>query len=148
MKQNILGESPTACRKRLIRKVILCAAAAIFTVTVNLMLTALRTPENHNLFLFINILSDIGLGWFLLFFISTRIIPQYGLYRLTQRESAKISATVAQIAPETVRYMNLDCRKITADGHIFFLPENTVKLQIGRLYTFRLVSNTVVEVEE
>lgn len=148
MKLNILGEAPRLCRKKLIRQAVLCAAAAAVTLGLNLTLAALRTPENHAVFLAVNIGTDILLGWFLLFHFSTRWLPRFRLYRLTQQPRTPLQAAVEQISPETVRYMNMDCRKITANGHIFFLPEGTIELEVGKGYTFYLAANTVVEVEQ
>lgn len=147
MKQNILGGSVLQYRKKLIRKGVLCAATAALTLVLNILLTVLRTPENHNLFLVLNILSDIGCSWFLLFYLAARIIPQLRLFRLMQRESVEFAATVKHIAPETTRYMNMDCQKIRTENHIFFLPEGTLQLEVGQHYHFSLVSNTIVEVE-
>ena len=87
MKQNILGGSILQYHKKLLQQGTLCAGIATFTLVLNMFLTALRTPENHNLFLILNILSDIGCSWFLLFWLVTRIIPRLRLYRLMQRES-------------------------------------------------------------
>lgn len=146
MKQNILGQSPQMCRRRLVKQAMLCAAAAAVTLWLNLALAALRKPDNHYLFLSVNIVTDIVCGWLLLFFLSTRLLPQLHLYRLTQRQHTILQAAVEQISPKTVRYMNLDCRQVTANGHIFFLPDNTIELEAGKEYTFHLVANTVVEV--
>lgn len=147
MRQNILGASAPIYRKKLIRHSVICVAVFMLTLALNILLTALRTPENHTLLLTVNILLDIGCGWFLLFFLSTGIIPRVRLLRLMQKEHTKIRATLEKIAPEPVRYMNLDCRRITAGGHIFFLPAGAIKLTEGQQYCFYLTSNTVVEVE-
>lgn len=147
MKQNILGADPRLYRKMLSRQAALCAAAAAVTLGLNIALAALRTPQNHYLFLTVNIASDILCCWFLLYDLSTRFLPRLRLYRLTQRQYTALQAAVEQISAETVRYMNMDCRKITANGHIFFLPEGTMELEVGKGYTFYLAANTVVEVE-
>lgn len=147
MKQNILGTDPRLCRKMLSRQGAFSILAAAVTLGLNLLLAALRTPENHAVFLAVNIVTDILLSWFLLFHFSTRWFPRFRLYRLTQQPRTPLQAAVEQISRETVRYMNMDCRKITANGHIFFLPEGTVELEVGKEYTFYLAANTVVEVE-
>ena len=148
MKQNILGASPYTYRKKLIRQIAVSIAAAVFTLMVNFLLVALRTADNHNLFLVINILSDTVCGWFLLFFLATKFFPRYRLYRLTQRPSCKISAKVTSIHPETIRYMNLDCRKVTTDEQVIFLPDCAIVLKPNQVYTFGLVNNIIVEVVE
>lgn len=148
MRWNVLGESCERCRKKLLWQTAACVAAIVATLGLNLCLLAWRTPRTHHVFLVTNIVTDVLCGWFLLYFLSIRVIPRWRLYRLACRQSTSMEGVVEQISLQTVRYMHMDCRRITAGGHSFFLPEKTIVLEVGTRYTFRLAANTVVEVSQ
>lgn len=147
MKLSVLGEAPNSYRKKLYQKTALCITAVLLTVGVHILLLALRTEQNHRLFLFLNIAADILCGIPLFYFVATKLTPKYRLYWLFSRKSVTFSGQVVSVSKTITRYMDMDCYEVTVDGRKLFLPADTIALEENRQYDFSLVSNTIVEVE-
>lgn len=147
MKQTVLGQTPHEAGRQLKRQAVFYACLALATAGSNFLLTMLRTPANHTALLMSNIALDIGCSFFLLYRISEVFLPRYRLYRLSCRSATRITATVTHISPGTIRYMQLNCYEITADGGKCFLPADTICLEPDRQYTLGLVSNIIVEAD-
>lgn len=148
MKQNILGTTPQAYRKTLCRREAVCAAALILTLAMNLLFTLARTEENHAVMLWLNILTDVFCGLFVLAYTSFRILPQRRLYGLMCRQSEVLYGTVQQISEEITRYMDMDCLEIRVDSRRLFLPACSIELVEGEAYTFHIASNVILEVAQ
>lgn len=145
MKQSVLGQPVHIYRKKLHRRIGLCVSAAVFTLGLNILLTALRTDTNHAFMLTANIVADILCGFFLLYDTQLHIRPQIRLYRLFTRQREQLTGTVTHISPQVQRYMDLDCYAVTVDERKVFLPAGTLELKL-QTYTLFLVSNVIVEV--
>lgn len=148
MKQTVIGQDPLRYRRCLKRRICLCAALVLLTLAGNAAAAAARTEENHTLLLTLNILSDIACGFFLVYDIDIRILPGYRLAALMDREKAAVTGTVTHIAPDTVRYMDIDCRQVTVDGRRLFLPAGTLTLNEQEAYHFRVAANIILEAEQ
>lgn len=147
MKRSVLGQSAYGFGKQINRRIFLCAVIAFATIALNFLLTSLRTDANHAIMLVANILSDIFCGCFLLYFIQLHILPKRKLYKLSTRPKTQLSGNVLRISAQPQRYLDMDCYAVTVDGRTVFLPVGTLELKL-QPYTFFLVSNVIVEVEQ
>lgn len=147
MKQSVLGMSPHSYQKQIHRHIGICIAVLIFTLGLNILLTALRTDRNHTLMLIGNIAADILCGFFLLYHTELHIRPKLRIYRLFNRQKEQFTGTITHISQQPVRYMDIDCYTVTADGRKVFLPAGTLELK-QETYTLFLVSNVIVEVAQ
>lgn len=145
MKQTILEKPAQAFRQTLRMRTALCIALAVLTAVINLFCILARTEANHTAMLWVNILTDILCGFFVLSFACFRILPQRRLYALFCREGVSAAGTVSRVSRSTTRHMDMDCLEITADSRRLFLPVGTITLSEGETYTFRIVSNVIVE---
>lgn len=145
MKQTILGRSAQAFRQTLRMRTAVCIALAVLTAVINLFCILARTEANHTAMLWVNILTDILCGFFVLSFACFRILPQRRLYALFCRDGVSAGGTVSRVSRSTTRHMDMDCLEITADSRRLFLPVGTITLSEGETYTFRIVSNVIVE---
>lgn len=148
MKQTIWGRSPAHCKKLLIRRLAVCGTVLFVTLVLNLVCLASRTEVNHTWMLAANILSDIACGFFLVYYISEYVSPNYSLYKLIGRETADLTGRITHIAQTTTRYMDMDCYAVTVDSRRLFLPAGTVQLQENELYQFRIAANMILEAEQ
>lgn len=148
MKQNVIGQSPADCKKVIHRQILLCVAVGIVTLALNVVLTALRTEENHTLMLILNIATDSLVGCFLLYYISGPLLRRYRLFQLMLRVKTPLSGTVEQIRPQPTRHMFIDCLEVMVAGRRYFLPTNTMQLQPGQAYRLSIVTNFIVEAEQ
>lgn len=144
MKESILGQSVPVYKKRLFGRIYLSIAAAVITLCLNVLFTALRTDSNHTLMLFLNIAADALCGGFLLFEMDMHILPAMRLYRLMLRNKETLSGELTGISTKPRRYMNIDCYEVTVGNRKFFLPAGTMQLREGPC-TLLLVSNIIVE---
>lgn len=145
MKQTILGKPAQAFQQTLRMRTVVCIALVVLTAAINLVCVLARTETNHTLMLWVNILTDILCGFFVLSFAGFRILPQRRLYALFRKEGVSVDGTVSRISNSTTRHMDMDCLEVTADSRRLFLPAGTITLSEGEAYTFRIVSNVIVE---
>jgi len=82
MTLSVLGQSARSYKKRLQLRIGLCIAGLVLTIGLNILFTALRTDRNHDLMLFLNIVTDVLCGFLLLYFLQMHIFPELRLYRL------------------------------------------------------------------
>ena len=149
MKQTILSPlSPARLHRKLLLRSSLCIALALLTAGLNVFLLLTYTEVSYSLHLWLNILSDIFCGIFIIVYSSFRIFPARQLLQLARRKTVPVSGTVQQISDTTTRYLNLDCWEITLDSRRLYLPVRTIQLKIGEFYRFRTASNIIVEAEE
>lgn len=145
MKQTVLGQPSELYKKAFDGKIRLCVAVAVLTLVLHIILICIRTEQNHNLLLWCNIGCDVLCGFFLIYQIWAHILPCRRLYALYTRPKQLIEATVSGISAVCVRYMDMDCYEVTADGRRLFVPMHTVALQVGENYRLSVVSNIIVE---
>lgn len=148
MKHSILTDDPIRFEKSLRSRITLAIVLTAATLCLNVLLTILRTDENHTYMLIANIALDILCGLFLLPFITLRILPQRKLLKLTQRGKETVQATVLALSDNSQRYMDMDCLTVSTENRTLFLPIHTIRLQTGTAYRFMLVQNIIVEAEQ
>lgn len=148
MKQSILGQSAEAYRRLLRRRTTLCVAVVCLTAVVNLLLAAAFSERTYTAFLLVNIISDIFCGFFLIAYLSFRVLPQRRRYRLFLTTGVCVDGTVRAVQEQTVRRKKLDCLPVTLDDRVIFLPVGTVRLVQGASYRFRLVGGIITEAEQ
>ena len=68
MKQTILGKPAQAFQQTLRMRTVVCIALVVLTAAINLVCVLARTETNHTLMLWVNILTDILCGFFVLSF--------------------------------------------------------------------------------
>ena len=147
MKQNILGQTPYAYARHLRRQITLCALVCLGAVILHIILLSARTVDNHTALLFLNILTDYLAAGFLVYYITERLLPRYRLYRLMLRPMEATESIVTAVSGSTVRYMGIDCARVTLQDRTVFLPWGRLTLEPDRHYTMKLVSNMIVEVD-
>lgn len=145
MKQTILEKPAQAFRQTLRMRTVVCIALVVLTAAINLVCVLAHAETNHTVMLWVNILTDILCGFFVLSFAGFRILPQRRLYALFRKEGVSVDGTVSRISNSTTRHMDMDCLEVTADSRRLFLPAGTITLSEGETYTFRIVSNVIVE---
>ena len=149
MKQTIISPlSPARLHRKLLLRSSLCIVLALLTAGLNVFLLFTYTEVNYSLHLWLNILSDIFCGIFIIAYSSFRIFPVRQLLQLARRKTVPVSGTVQQISDATTRYLNLDCQEITLDSRCLYLPIRTIQLKTGEFYRFRTASNIIVEAQE
>lgn len=148
MKQSILGRSAEAYRRLLLRRTALCVAVVCLTAAVNFLLAAAFSEKTYTLFLLGNIISDIFCGFFLIAYLSFRVLPLRRRYRLFLTTGVCADGTVQAIGEQSVRRKKLDCLPVTLDDRVIFLPVDTVQLAQGASYRFRLVGGIITEAEQ
>lgn len=145
MKQTILGNPAKAFRQALRMRTAVSISLVVLTAAINLLCVLARTETNHTVMLWVNILTDILCGFFVLSFAGFRILPQRRLYALFRKAGISVGGTVSRISNSTTRHMDMDCLEVAADSRRLFLPAGTITLSEGETYTFRIVSNVIVE---
>ena len=146
MKENVLGQSPYSYSRHLRRQIVLCVLVCLSAVVLHIVMVFARTADNHNILLLLNILTDYLAAGFLVYYISLRVLPRYRLYRLMLYPAEMLEATVTVVSDYTVRYMGVDCIRVTLTDRTVFLPQGSLTLQSDRRYTMKLVSNMIMEV--
>lgn len=146
MKQTVLGKLPRKYLKMLQRRSALCVIVAITMLLLHMLFLFLRTPQNHLLMLFANIVTDVLGGSFLVYYCCTCILPQRRIYRLAVRTAELVFGKIEQISEQPVQYMGISCKELTVSGRKLFLPTGTISLRKGDCGTFMTVSGIVVEV--
>lgn len=148
MKTNILGTTPVQYRKKLSFRILLCIVTAGMTALVNVFLVCLRSDATHTLFLMTNIVLDIASGFFLIYFVQEKLVPQHRLYHLFCSSSTHIEGTITDILPEHQCYRKIDCRLICLGERRLFLPADTIALQVGEHISARVACNVILEVTQ
>lgn len=146
MKTNILGTTPIQHQKMLSFRILLCIATAGMTALINIILVCLRSNATHTLFLMINIALDVASGFFLIYFIQEKILPQRRLYQLFCSNSTHIEGTITDILLEHQCYRKIDCQLICLGERRLFLPADTITLQVGEHISARVAFNVILEV--
>lgn len=143
--QSVINQSPEACKKAIHRQIALCVALGVAVLALNIFLAILRTKETHTLMLVLNIVTDTLCGWFLFFYIHGPLLRRYRLCQLMLRKKTPLTGTVAEIRPETTRYLFIACLEVMVEGRRYYLPTNTIRLQPGQTYQLSIVNNVIVE---
>lgn len=147
MTQDLLGMSPTAYQQMLFRRVLMCVCSILFTLCLNLFLLSFFDRWNRQLLFFLNVITDILCGCFLIAYAELRILPQQKLLRLTKHRFSTYYGTVQSVSDVSCRYMDLDCLEVHADGRRLYVPVGTISLTSGNTYRFHLVSHIITEAE-
>lgn len=149
MKQTVLGEPLDTFEKKLkwqSRGRIFAVAALL---CLNIWVCSLRTDENHRWLLLLNIISDILVGGWLLYYTDTRIRLMRTLVDLVIRPKRTFQAQVLKISTKTRRIPGLTCVPVQTDKRTVYLPlTDTIHLKENESYTFCTVDNVIVEVAQ
>lgn len=148
MKQTVLKQPPERVRRQVRRRTALCLLAAVLTLTLNLVLVLTVSERTNVLFCRVNIVSDVLLGIFVIWFYSEKVAPLKRLCRLACKPMTDCFGTVSSLSGDTVRYMDMDCHTLTVNDRTLFLPAASLELSEGKAYRFRLVSNIIMEAEQ
>lgn len=147
MKQTILNEPPAKAQRKLRCGIVLCCAAAVLTLGLNIFLALCFTAETYLPFLLLNIAADVLCGFGIVFFADTCLHPRRICLRLSRQNGTAISCRVEAVSETTVRYLDMDCHAVTTDSRKLFLPCGTLRLEAGRCYALRTVTNVITEAE-
>lgn len=147
MKQTLLNRQPEAFRRKLRLLEALCVCLAAATAGLNLLLALTYTETTRTAFLLVNILTDALCGAAVVTVCGLLIRPGKKLLSLAAQDGSAFSGTVESVSGGTLRYLDMDCFTVSADGRKLFLPENTICLEQGAFYRFTTVSNVITEAE-
>ena len=147
MNQTVLGENQYLLEEQIRNRIIFCIAALIAAVICNIVLTMFRTPQNHTIFMVLNMALDMAAGWFCIWQLDSFILPYKKLLKLYRKAGTTVSGIVEEISTQTQRYYGFDCIAVTVDGHKLFVVDNgTISLEPMRPVTLEVVHGIVKEV--
>ena len=147
MNQTVLGENQYLLEEQIRNRIIFCIAALIAAVICNIALTMFRTPQNHTIFMVLNMALDMAAGWFCIWQLDSFILPYKKLLKLYRKIGTTVSGTVEEISSQTQRYYGFDCFAVTVDGHKLFVVDNgTISLEPTQQVTLEVVHGIVKEV--
>ncbi len=146
----ILGKDEKAFADELKKYRLACVLSASAALLISIALLFLRSDETHNIFLSVNIILDIAVGWLDIFLITAVIRPRKKRLKLYLSKSTELCGSIASISSNTYRVGGFDCFKLTLAGEstrVFFLPNiDGIELDIGKQVRVRSVSNVITEV--
>ena len=93
-----------------------------------------------------NIGVDIIGGSFLIARLTMCVFPQKKLLQLYDRATQEESGQVLEIGDVITHYIGIDCYEVSLEDRRLFLPADTMVLNVGHNYSFRLKGNLIVEV--
>lgn len=147
MNQTVLGENQYLLEDRIRNRIIFCASVMAVAIVCNIILTIFRTPQNHTIFMLLNMALDMAAGWFCVWQLDSFIVPYKKLLKLYRKTGTTVSGTVEEISSQTQRYYSFDCIAVTVDGHKLFVVENsTISLELTQSVTLEVVHGIVKEV--
>lgn len=147
MNQTVLGENQYLLEEQIRNRIIFCIAALIAAIVCNIVLTLFRTPQNHTIFMVLNMALDMAAGWFCIWQLDSFILPYKKLLKLYRKTGTTVSGTVEEISSQTQRYYGFDCFAVTVDGHKLFVVDNgTISLEPMQPVTLEVVHGIVKEV--
>ena len=146
MKQTIFGTDRAACQKNLRTNSLLCIFVFCAIVILHAVCTGMRTEHNHTYMLLANIGVDIIGGSFLIARLTMCVFPQKKLLQLYDRATQEESGQVLEIGDVITHYIGIDCYEVSLEDRRLFLPADTMLLNVGENYSFRLKGNLIVEV--
>ncbi len=151
MKQSVFGTNKALFIQKMNREKGMCVAVLCIAIAVNIVLTLLRNEQNHTLLLWLNVALDVAVGWFLIAYISLRIVPRQRLLGLCKGKESAFEGTVCKITAQTQRVRHVDCFTVSftvAEAERqFFLPANTaLTLVEGQHVKLTAVSNVIMEI--
>lgn len=145
MKQTLLQASIEATQKKLRLGRLLCCLLALMTLGGNLFLALSFTEQTYLAYLIVNIGTDILCGSVILLVVDGYLCKQGRYLRLCRQNGSESTCRVDAVSGLTVRYLDMDCHEVTADGRKLFLPKGTFKLKTGENYRLKTVSNVITE---
>ncbi len=133
-------------KKPYIRAVLWCVIPALLTAAINILCLALRTDENHNWMLVINVLTDWVCGAFLAYFTSCYVLPRKELYRLSCRRREEVQGAIDKVEQQPVRYERITCIAVYIGQRQLFAPEEITLPNEGENAVFSVAGNVILEV--
>lgn len=145
----ILGKDKQSSKKELKRAIRQLIVLALLTLSVNLLLVCLRNDSNHDLLLWINIISDVLVAWFIVYYSSCILSIKKRKIELFNREQESHEGMVLSVSPVTERYRGFDCYRVKIGEHSYFLLDDCLAmLPVGKDIAFHTVDVLIVEVTE
>lgn len=127
----------------------ICVAVVLCVLAVNILCAVFMDEQNKAVMLTVNILTDIACGFFLVWFVTEKIIPRVKLLRLVRMQAETFGGRVEKISEETVRYLDFDCRQVHIDGRVFYqIDGGAVTFCVGDRVKIEAVSGVAVSVEK
>ena len=133
-------------KKAYVQAASVCVILAVLTVGINMFCLFLRTDENHNWMLAINLLTDWLCGVFLVYFLSCYVMPKKALYRLSCKRRENLRGAIAAVEEQPVCYEKLPCVAVRIGDRKLFAPEGLPLPQVGEEATFFVAGNVILEV--
>lgn len=147
MNKTVLGENQYLLEDQIRNRIIFCIAALIAAIICNIVLTVLSTPQNHTIFMVLNMGLDMAAGWFCVWQLDSFILPYKKLLKLYRKTGTTVSGIVEEISSHTQRYYGFDCIAVTVGGHKLFVVDNdTISLEPEQSVTLEVVHGIVKEV--
>ena len=150
MTTNILGISVEKYGKKLKLNIITVAIVIVVAVAVNIILCVLRSDATHVVFLALNILVDIAVAWFTIYYICTVISLRKKLLNIAKRipNGERFTCNIDNISKNTVCVYGLNCFEVVGENRHFYVCEKgNIRLEAGQTVALTLVDNIVAEVE-
>ena len=147
MNKTVLGENQYLLEEQIRNRIIFCVAALITAIVCNIILTIFRNPQNHTVFMLLNMALDMAAGWFCVWQLDSFILPYKKLLKLYRKTGTTVSGIVEETSSQTQRYYGFDCIAVTVDGHKLFVIDNgTISLEPEQPVTIEVVHGIVKEV--
>lgn len=145
MKQTALGISPDCIRKEIRSAIIRCGCVFALTAAVCVALLLLRNERSHNLLLAADIVVSLIGCWYLVWYVTAKILPLRRLLRLDSMPETELSGTVDEISEQSERYFGFDCTPVKIGGRRLFVINNgNISLRAGEEVTV-LTSHGIVK---
>lgn len=134
-------------RTQLKNRTYFAIALAVVILACNVVCVFLSNENNQKIFLWANIVSDIAVGIFLVWYISAKIIPERKALRLFKNEKETFGGVVQSFSSETLRYADFDCFPVEISDKTYYIVDNgALTFEVGKTYAFQTVSKIVVSV--
>ncbi len=147
MKQTILAMPLPAFRAKLRRGRLLCLGVGLTALALNLAALLFLTRENRTFLWLTSSAVDFLCISFLIFYRDRYLSTPRKLLRLYTGKALDLTGPVSAVSGETLRHMDLDCLQVTVGSRQLFLPVDTIPLEVGKNYRFRIVAGIITEAE-
>lgn len=156
MKKNFLTNSIEQTKSSIKKQYILALIAVMVAIVANILLCVFRTDSTHKLFLTINIVLDVLVGWFVYGLLSIKTMPQKNRLKLAEKAltvGENIVGSVVDVTQQSQKVCKLNCKTLSVDIGIdrkIFVVENTLEkyLIVGKRLNMLVVDNILIELWE
>lgn len=142
-----MGTTRSQIQNQIRNGLICCGGVFALTAAVAVVLLLLRNDSNHNLLLIAEIVVSLIGCWYLVWYVTTKILPLRRLLRLDAMPNTELSGTVDAISDRSERYCGFDCTPVTISGRRLFVINNgNISLNCGDKVTVQVSHGIVKEV--